>query len=143
MRTLNSKTRKVIMAAATIFIIVVCGYFFWPKKLGTNEDFLISQQQQMYYRLHQSLGFYEMFIKDKCPGGLQKAKGYLVMKYDRNQSRDLWEVMRKMMLMISSNEKPPESAIANLRNELRTIQKNRGLQHEDGWSLEFENCILR
>ncbi len=130
---------------AAIFVLVGAAVYFFnvSGSRGSVSQFQQSQDQQAFYRLHQALGFFIVYTEGRCPGGLHKAKGLLVMRYDRSKNRELWMVMRKLMQLISLKEKPATSEIEALKQEMQRIQAAGNYAYEPNWAQEYENCILR
>ncbi len=132
------------MAATVVFVCGAVIYFAYSTgSRGSVSQFQQSQDQQAFYRFHQALGFFTVYSEGRCPGGLHKAKGLLVMRYDRSKNRELWMAMRKLMQLISLKEKPASSEIEALKQELQRIQVARNYVYEPTWAQEYENCILR
>lgn len=144
-KKLISHPKRLYFLLAVIVISGFAAAYFLNSSKPENSvsQFQHSQDQQMFYRIHQALGFFSAYVEGRCPGGLQKAKGLLVMRYDRSKNQELWIVMRKLMRVMSLKDKPASSELEALKQELHRVQVEQNYAYESAWAQEYENCILR
>lgn len=144
-KKLISHPKRLYFAAAVIVMIgvVVTVIVNSRGSQDSQDSFQQTQDQQMFYRMNQALGFLSMYVQGRCPGGLQKAKGLMHARYNRHQNREMWDVLRKVMRLLSLQDQPALSDIQGVQEELRRIQTQRNYVYEPAWEQEYENCVLR
>lgn len=103
----------------------------------------LSSEHQVFFDLHQTIGFLEAYKSGKCIDGLKKADFHLaVLKKVRPNilSNELRSLLDKISALRSHIDAEMIASIEKLRERVHSLAEIHHWSHEKQWHADFQEC---
>lgn len=98
-------------------------------------------EESLFYDLHQAIGYFEEFKKNRCPHGLVFSRKLLKdAATKRSYDAELSKIFKDANAS-AGNEKTGLAIIESLRERLHRLQEKKQYPHQNAWHKAFQSCI--